>query len=246
MSTTSIDEYLRIIFFLGFSAEGNSASQFVRRAAVEDELRERLSALVAGILPEFETEYAPLAARLFDELLEVGVVEKIDDEFAGAYFKVRADVWQSHRSATLNSSEIYKKSKTIGPNFFSDALGNYANWHSPADFASAIGIVAPASDRIVSLTHNQIDEIDKPLTKFIEDLDHDNGIPEAPGVKERILGQIRAGRELILAGSFKAHILYVTLLSGLAELIKRYDGHVIGATAATLVELLIKHFSGTE
>jgi hypothetical protein len=242
----SIDDYIRTIFFITFSADGHSATAYVRRSEIETEIRDRTASAVAGIISEFSMDYSPLANRLFDELLAIGVIDKIDDDFAGTYYQLRNDVWQVRRSTGLSSDNIYKKSKAIGAGFFPAALSNYANLHAPSDFSEQLGIMAPASDRVVTLSHNQITELDEPLSTFIQELEHDNGIPDAPGIKERILGQIRAGRELILAGSFKAHLLYMTLLSGLAELIKRYDGHVIGATAATLVELLIKHYSDAE
>lgn len=97
----------------------------------------------------------------------------------------------------------------------------------------------PASDRIVSLSHNQFKEIDEGTAELLEALERDNGIPENPGLKERLVGQINAGRELLRAGEFQLAIFQATMLSGLKEVSDRYGDHVIGAAASALMTLIL-------
>ena len=97
----------------------------------------------------------------------------------------------------------------------------------------------PAADRMVSLSHNQFKEIDEPTGLFLDDLDRDNGIPDHPGLKDRLAGQIRAGRELLRAGEFQLDIFRATMLVGLGELKERYGDHAIGVSASALMTLIL-------
>ncbi len=100
-------------------------------------------------------------------------------------------------------------------------------------------VEVPASDRIVSLTHNQVDETDRSLTNVIETLEADNGSPESPGMRERLLGQLKAGRELILSGQFRAYLLYEVLVRALDELIAKYGNPAIAELAKALLGALV-------
>ncbi|HEX9806985.1 MAG TPA: hypothetical protein VGA34_08830, partial [Alteraurantiacibacter sp.] len=75
--------------------------------------------------------------------------------------------------------------------------------------------------------------------ELLDELERDNGIPDHPGLKERLAGQIRAGRELLRAGEFQLDIFRSTMLSGLAELKDRYGDHAIGAAASALLTLIL-------
>lgn len=97
----------------------------------------------------------------------------------------------------------------------------------------------PASDRIVSLSHNQFKEIDEPTGELLEQLEKDNGIPDHPGLKERLAGQISAGRELLRSGEFQLDIFKATMVAGLSELKDRYGDHAIGAAASALLTLIL-------
>jgi hypothetical protein len=100
---------------------------------------------------------------------------------------------------------------------------------------------APASDRIVTLSHNQQVDLESASTDLIETVEKENSLDGDSGLRQRILGQIRAGRELIRAQVLSAYLLYQTLVAALGRLITRYKGHAIGIAAAKLLELLIEH-----
>lgn len=97
----------------------------------------------------------------------------------------------------------------------------------------------PASDRMVRLDHNQITKTDAQTTELIEALESDNGDPSNPGMRERLIGQIRAGRELIRAGEFKAYLLYEVLVQALGELIEKYGNPTIKALAHALLGAVV-------
>ena len=101
------------------------------------------------------------------------------------------------------------------------------------------GIKIPASDRIVSLNHNQLAAVVQPIDDLVGALDADNGDPDQPGFREQILGEVRAGRELIRARTFRSFLLYETLVRALGELIKRYSNPTIVALANALLGALV-------
>lgn len=100
-------------------------------------------------------------------------------------------------------------------------------------------ILVPAADRIVSLSHNQLSESDKLVSELTIELEKDNGDPDQPGLRERLIGEIKAGRELIRAGEFRAYLLYETLFRALSELIKRYKNPTIVALAEALLGAIV-------
>jgi hypothetical protein len=106
-------------------------------------------------------------------------------------------------------------------------------------------IEVPASDRVVRLSDNSQSELEEASDAVINALEVANGIDGDPTIREIILGQLKAGRELIRGQIFNVQMMHLLLMDALKRLVDKYDGHVIGATAATLIELLIKHVFGT-
>jgi hypothetical protein len=90
---------------------------------------------------------------------------------------------------------------------------------------------APASDRVVSLDHNQARDAEEKIIELVEALENDNGDPENPGLRQRLIGQFRAARELVRSGEYYAYLLYETLITGLGEIIQRYGKPAIVALA---------------
>lgn len=123
---------------------------------------------------------------------------------------------------------------------FWDDLNSEIDAHGNNDFDGAsVTTEIPASDRVVTLSHNQFNEIDEPTGALLKELERDNGIPDQPGLKERLMGQISAGRELLRAGEFSLEIFRLTMLTGLTELKDKYGDHAIGAAASALLTLIL-------
>lgn len=104
----------------------------------------------------------------------------------------------------------------------------------------------PASDRVVTLSDNQQSELETASSKLIAEVEKSNGIDGDPTFRQIVLGQLNAGRELIRAQISNAELMRLIMMDTLKSLIKKYEGHVIGAAAATLMELLIKHYVGAD
>lgn len=129
--------------------------------------------------------------------------------------------------------------RSIWPDYFPSEEHAGGGLETPPAIEENVGILAPAADRIVRLNHNQILEYEAPINELVLELERDNGKPDEPGLRDRLLGQIRAGRELIHAGEFRAHLLYVTLVRALAELIERYGNPTIKALANALLGAIV-------
>lgn len=103
----------------------------------------------------------------------------------------------------------------------------------------------PASNRIVTLGHNQVDEFSQSISVLVEEIEKDNGVPDHPGLRERLLGQIKAGKELIISGQFKAYLLYEVLVRALNEIIEKYGNETIKSLANALLGAIVsKLFEG--
>ncbi|SNS58501.1 hypothetical protein SAMN06295955_102173 [Sphingopyxis indica] len=99
-----------------------------------------------------------------------------------------------------------------------------------------------ASDRVVQFSHNQVESLSKKSTEIIDLVSKENSIDQTPGLREQILGQLKAGRELIRAGCARVYLLQLALVETLTFLAKRYEKEAIGALASQLVAELIKIF----
>jgi hypothetical protein len=109
----------------------------------------------------------------------------------------------------------------------------------------ALPLTILASDRIVTIDHNQREELESSTTALIDELEKENAVDGDPNARTWMLGQLRAARELFRAQVLNAWIAQALLMDILRTLKQKYEGHVIGATAATLMELMIKHGLGS-
>jgi hypothetical protein len=180
-------------------------------------------------------------------VLEKGLIGTEKNPVSGTYYHIDIESLKSFRSSFLQDNELHRQSSILGPQLFRDIFGAYSENGLPEDSIQAVaGVPIPASDRVVSLNHNQIDELSEPLSELIEQVEQSNGDPDHPGFRERILGQLKAGRELLRAGVFRAYFLYSILLTTLAELVSRHKGTALSAAAEALIGLLLQNvFSGS-
>ena len=202
----------------------------------EDTL-DQITSLLDRRLPSRKLEWA------FDELAGIGVITKINDEFAGDFFKININraVDEITRESQIEGSLI-QKYRLVGPAFLNGVIDHFKELdsdesdHMPLESGGA----APASDRLVRLDHNQISNLDSQILELVNELEaKDIGDPDHPGLRERILGQIRAGRELVLSGQFKAYLLYEVLVKALGELIEKYGNPTIKVLANALLDAIV-------
>jgi hypothetical protein len=160
--------------------------------------------------------------------LDVGEVQNLVPELSSAYLD-RVMTSLANEDLVEYSSGNYaitEQGILVVEQQFSDSLVGAAG-------------AAPASDRIVALNHNQVSEADRSVSELVDQLENDNGDPDQPGLRERLLGQIKAGRELIRAGEFRAYLLYETLVRALYEIVNRYRNPTIVALANALLGAVV-------
>jgi hypothetical protein len=105
----------------------------------------------------------------------------------------------------------------------------------------AIGLdQAPASDRIVTLTDNQAEVLKGKTAELIEAFQKENAVDGEVGLRARIIGQLKAGNELLMSGIFSVQAMIFTMVSALNFLAKRYEKEIIGALASALLVELAK------
>lgn len=179
------------------------------------------------------------------KLEEWSLVTVIDDEYAGEMLNL-------YRSRVLRyegaPSHTVEKALSGGVQWMGRVLGNDRFWSDfqTSDQGSDMNVqgdqsVAPASDRVVSFSDNQIDDLEGQASEVIRAVEAQNQIADEAGLREILLGQLKAGRELIRAGSFKLYIMQITLIDALHFLAKRYEREAIGGLAAALITALVKH-----
>ena len=202
-----------------------------------DETLKQISTLLDGMLPAHAMEWA------FEDLSAIGIFTKITDDLAGDFYKLNSNpaVNEVARQSNDEDSLIYKY-RSVGPRFLSavvDRIGRPDADRSKRMPLDAVSVI-PGSDRLVSLTHNQVSSFDEQISELVEELEtHDNGDPDHPGLRERLLGQVKAGRELIRAGEFRAFLIYEVLVRALSELIEKYSNPTVKALANALLGAIV-------
>lgn len=115
---------------------------------------------------------------------------------------------------------------------------------SPASLSQDIADTVPAADRVVTLQDNQKAELEDASTALIDAVEKENAIDGDTSLRQQILGQIKAGRELIRAQVLSVHLIYSTLMMALDALVKKYQNQALGYAAKKLLDLLIEHIFG--
>lgn len=103
----------------------------------------------------------------------------------------------------------------------------------------------PASDRIVTLNHNQPDyqeavaALDKMVEAFRDDHRLDNELGHEKGA---LLKALEAGRELLNDTAVNVRIGTALLVEPLQRLVMKYEKELVGALASTALTLVLKLF----
>lgn len=198
-------------------------------------------------------------AEFFDSPL-TGGYWKVDYDNFRYYFIESTPDWEDdaeHYKDTRN--ECIKKFPILvtyaetGDDFAKDILEHIQNtpeseWSHLRDdgLDDVLKVISvPASDRVVTLSHNEAGNLEHAASEVIDLIEAESAIEGDVSLKSRILGQLKAGRELIREKTFSALIMYNTLLSALVFLMQKYSGQAIAETARALYQMLIELvFSG--
>lgn len=237
----AIEPYIRTLYVRRLTKNAFSDG-YIRRddfvAKIADAMREGLG----GFEVADRIDIDAVSNQMFDEMVASSMMEELADDFAGRYYRTSINAITNFRQSVLSGDPIHARAEAIGGDrYFRDVFQGYLSGQVDEPSVGSVSIVVPASDRIVTISHNQRSAIDAPLSALIDDVQADNEIIE-DGVKERLIGQMKAGQELVRSGSVRAYLLYHTLLRGLLELVARYRGRAIAIAAEKLAELLVEHF----
>ena len=237
-----INDYARTYFLIKANGQLSLPKSYRRK----DEIFEIILEFYNAYLGEFEVQNLLdckfLSELIFQEMLDNGVISKIEVDFSGEYYKFVAENYPSFSNQVLSQDPLYQLSKEIGQRFFPELFAAYRSIPDSETKAELIGLGIPASDRVVSLTHNQVSELELATTEIIEAVEDQNKIGDSKGVRELVLGQLKAGRELVRAGCVRAYLVHITLIETLSFLAKRYEKETIGALATALIDALLKYF----
>lgn len=224
---------------LGFSISSHLLQQVIRALAdckliriIDDEFSGTYVKVRSNGLSAFIEQARSEYAKAVEEQDELSIVTKPSDYPA---------------ASALAKHELFDDFHELGLDWFKKALDGLRARVAETGSLESLQQVsasmqdAPASDRIVSFSDNQVVEVEAKASELIEAVASQNQLDEEPGLREVILGQLKAGRELIRAGSFRLYVLQITLIESLHFLAKRYEREAIGALAASLITALAKH-----
>ena len=199
----------------------------------------------------FDLVYTEMAVN---KLQQWGFLEVVSDPYAGDLIisdnsQIANPIPQlSHvgmtglMNAALNGGDPWMNRVLSSPDFWTNfAAESDDSGDNAAEELEYKGEI-PASDRLVRLDHNQVSEIDHPIGELIELVEPENSIDGDAGLRELILGKLRAGRELIRAGVFSLQSLHLTLVVGLQMLVEKHKDTAIAVASAKLLDLLLKEY----
>lgn len=197
--------------------------------------------------------YEEIVDDIFSRLLAENAIAKRGDQYAGFWYRLniarkneigKKIVGENPASQVISSLPEAALENALDQIAEEDGLGELyvANPDEAAALDDLVEVnVIPSSDRFVSLSHNQVTELDEETTRLIDAVEDLNAIDGDTGLRATVIGGLKAGRELIRAGAFKLYALEVTLIEALKFLVKRYEREAIGALASVLLSALASH-----
>ena len=203
---------------------------------------------------ELSSSWAELTALRLEQL---SFLKRVIDQYAGTYLIPKtsfSSLLQVDEVRKLRPQSSFVQAMSGGRGLLARVFANERFW---ADLDGHLKDAAgadvdvdhraqevQASERLVTLTHNQQLEIESAATTVIDELSKENSIDGDASLRDQMLGQLRAGRELIRAQFVKAWLLEQTVCSVLNSLVHRYGDKALGEVAKKLLDLLIDNVFG--
>jgi hypothetical protein len=238
---SEINEYIKDVLFNHIDGSAIASSGFIRESELVGKIASSAQQSVSHYDADFPFDMGSVAHSIFRELLTAEVIVQEGDYFAGEYFKLDLQKYINHRSQALAVSLTFQKAQRVGNGFYTAVFSNFRSLKNDPDTAPNFGVSLPASDRIVTLGHNSIGELDGASTDLIDLVAAESDLVGDQNVRDQFLGQLKAGRELIREKTFSAYLLHQTVMSLLGRLIEKFKGQAIGEAAKVLFALLVEH-----
>jgi len=238
-------------------AEEIAGPEFDQHFGDDWRTHEELNQILCDAIQSAFARHGYEVGRNFDEqareyipwMAQQGAIAKEGDAYTGTYYKLLIGQKREVLRKYLATQPIAKRIRTLRSDALGRALKRLAEeggWpeqvSSPTqpEDVGTIAVSVPASDRIVTLSHNQSEEIEAATDAVIDELQGANGIDGDADMRARFLGQLRASKELVRSQSIRAYLLYETAVGVLGALVERYKDHAIAEVAQRLLDLLIE------
>ena len=241
MSGLEIEDYARVVLVTALKDKAWPEG-FQRKS-------DMLEHLHASTFPELE-KYDPRLSDLTIASLMEGLLQDLEahsgitkksDRFAGDYYIASLPHIQQFKTSFQQQSELNTTAMEIGfERFFSDAFAGFRQDPEGDRVDSSVVPAPPTDNRVITVSKAQLAQIEQPLVSVIDAVRSDNEIASHPAFRVRVLGQLKAGHELLLSGVVKAQLLYWVLLRALGELVEKYGKKAIGVAAGKLIELIVE------
>jgi hypothetical protein len=205
---------------------------------------EDVAAALASLEPfaAAESDYSPLTGGfwtiLYDNFRYYFIDKKAEKEDDPADYAATL-------SQTINYP-ILEAYARRGSRYALDAASHlknlpFAEWDALRISNEAVPpLSVPASDRLITLDHNQKSALETATSEVIAAVELENSVDGDPSLRQVLVGQLKSARELVRAQVFNAHLLYISTINALGFLIKKYGNQTIGHAAKKLLDLLIE------
>jgi hypothetical protein len=265
MNVENYIEYMYLSYILRGDFDQIAGNRWIEYDELKSHFQEAMRTAFASYGYVVGDRYDEVVEKYWKDIFSAGAISEEGDEFTGSYLYMSVSDKDSYARAYLSNNPVTERINTLGVPALERALGKISEqerWDvKTAEEVSEdlkvmpIGspiildprdpdLIVPASDRIVSIGDNHREEMEDALGQVIGEVERENAINGDPDIRQRYLGELAAGRELIHAQSVRAYLLYETLFRLLGTLIERYKDQVLATAAKKLLDLLIEHVFG--
>lgn len=234
-----IDPYVQAYALRSIKQFGLSES-FERQNVFFEHIAVTLHDLLDDLNASNVTDVEAISSQIFLEFVENGVIERRDVPFAGEYYRHIPGVYQNYRNNWLSNSEVHSQAQEIGSRYFPDVFSGYMSSMTGSDELYPDFGLAPAANRVVTFNDNQSADVSEKIDEVARHIEGKNSLEGPSGLKNLILGQMRASRELVLSGVVRWQILQLTLVEALRFIIERYEGEIVSTLASALLAEVLK------
>jgi hypothetical protein len=247
----SADDYADYLFF-NYASSSEFDERFGFEWKAEDEVkafcRQAMREVFARRGYSVGTQFDDLADTNLSWLVQRSAMTVEGDAYTGTYYKLLISTKSAVVASFTDNSGVGRRIEALGDFALNIALSRLAQeqgWQ-PHDNSLPLyefnpSVQALASDRVVLFSDNQRNDFEGLASEVIDAVSAQNHVSDESGIRELIIGQLKAGRELIRAGCTRLYLLELTLIQTLRFLVKRYEREAIAGLAAALITALVKH-----
>ncbi|MBU7580643.1 MAG: hypothetical protein KAF27_09250 [Porphyrobacter sp.] len=174
--------YLTTFYFLNSKGFTDFPPGYSRDKKIVEYIRSKLLEYYSDFVDDFGSEIDRIAHIQFEKMVSTKCLKKVEDDFAGSYYKYLSGNYDGYRSSSLNQA-IASRYNEIGPSFMTDVLSAIIREDN-----SQVVEAAPAADRVVPLNHNDpaASSLKQQAAQFVEDLKSANDLGNLNAVERDV------------------------------------------------------------